>query len=119
LIEVGEDTICPDEMAQSIDGADAALLRGDYGTAVRGYSRRLNAMDDMRAWAGLAVALRHSGPAAAASLLAERAEVVAAVHARLRTLHGAETRDVSRLIEWLTWRLIKADTWPSGGSSWS
>jgi hypothetical protein len=40
------------------------------------------------------------GPPASAWILSERPEVVAAVHIRLRTLHGTAP-DTSRLVEWL------------------
>jgi HEXXH motif-containing protein len=84
----------------SIDEADLALLLGDDSAAAHGYLQRLQTADDADALVGLAVALQGLGPPASAWILWERPEVVAAVHARLRAIHGAAP-NTSRLVEWL------------------
>jgi hypothetical protein len=61
-----------------------ALAAGDYAVAAGGYRSRIDGGDDVDAWAGLAVASRHTGPGRAARLLAERPEVAAALYRRLR-----------------------------------
>lgn len=66
------------------DPADVALAAGDYAVAAGGYRSRIDGGDDVDAWAGLAVASRHTGPGRAARLLAERPEVAAALYRRLR-----------------------------------
>jgi HEXXH motif-containing protein len=67
-----------------VDAADKALLTGSYASAARGYLRRIEAGDDIEAWAGLAVVRRHTGPAGSARILAEHPEVAAALQRRLR-----------------------------------
>ena len=84
-----------------ISDADAALLSGKNVTAARGYVRRLEAADDLDAWGGLAIAWHRSGPPASARLLADRPEVVAAVHARLRVLSSV-LPDAAELVRWLS-----------------
>jgi HEXXH motif-containing protein len=83
---------------ERIDPVDAALVRGRYDDAAVGYLRRIAAGDDRDAWAGLAVTRRHTGPVTVATLLAERPEVVAAMHDRLR---GAAHAEPDGLAIWL------------------
>jgi HEXXH motif-containing protein len=74
-----------------VDPADRALARGEHADAADGYLRRIAmavadgepGKPDIDAWAGLAVARRHTGPASVAILYAERPEVIASVHALL------------------------------------
>ncbi len=95
------------------DGADLALLRGDYPAAEAGYVDRLRSGDDPQAWVGLAIALRRCGSGAGALLIAERPEVVAAVHARVRARDGSGP-DPRSLAAWLG-QVIPADvSSPSG-----
>ena len=83
---------------RQVDPADRALLCGDDAAAAEGYLRRIAVGDDSDAWAGLAVARRRTGPARVAAVLAERPEVVACLHERLR-FHGRP--DPDRLAAWL------------------
>jgi hypothetical protein len=80
------------------DPADSALVAGRYSAAAAGYIRRITAGEDRDAWAGLAVARRHTGPSASARLFAERPEVVVAVHDHLR---GGARVDPDMLATWL------------------
>lgn len=80
------------------DPADSALADGRYSAAAVGYIQRITAGEDRDAWAGLAVARRHTGPSASARLFAERPEVVVAVHDRLR---GGARVDPDTLAMWL------------------
>lgn len=100
----GEYAATEREVTQLIDDADAALLRDDDASAIAGYIRRLEFADDMNAWPGLAVALRRTGPPAAAQILAEVPEVAAALHARLRVVEG-KGPDPVHLLEWLAPRM--------------
>jgi HEXXH motif-containing protein len=77
------------------DAADKALLAGSYASAARGYLRRIEAGDDIDAWAGLAVARRHTGPAGSARILADHPEVAAALQRKLRD-------DPDRIVAWLS-----------------
>lgn len=81
-----------------VDTADRALISGNYAAAGEAYLRRIEAGDDADAWAGLTVARQHTGPAGPATVLAERPEVVADLHERLRP-YG--TPDPDRLAAWL------------------
>jgi HEXXH motif-containing protein len=91
---------CPDQEPHlRVDEADKALLAGSYGSAARGYLRRIEAGDDLDAWAGLAVARRHTGPADRARILAERPEVAAALQGRLRDDPRA---DPDGVVAWLS-----------------
>jgi HEXXH motif-containing protein len=81
-----------------IDPADVALVDGRYDAAAAGYLRRIAAGDDHDAWAGLAVTRRHTGPPRSARLLAERPEVVVAMHDRLR---DGLLPDPDGLVSWL------------------
>ena len=81
-----------------IDPADAALVSGQYANAAGGYLQRISMGDDHDAWAGLAVARQHTGPAWAARLLTERPELVAALYDRLR---GSGYADPEELMNWL------------------
>jgi HEXXH motif-containing protein len=67
-----------------IDSADAGLALGDYAAAADGYLRRIAAGGDPDAWAGLAIARVHTGPASVARILTERPEVAAALYNRLQ-----------------------------------
>jgi HEXXH motif-containing protein len=80
------------------DPADSALVAGRYSAAAAGYIQRITAGEDRDAWAGLAVARRHTGPSASARLFAERPEVVVAVHDHLR---GGARVDPDTLAMWL------------------
>jgi HEXXH motif-containing protein len=82
-----------------VDAADKALLAGSYASAAHGYLRRIEAEDDIDAWAGLAVARRHTGPTGSARVLAEYPEVVAALRHRLRDDLRA---DADRIAAWLS-----------------
>ena len=83
------------------DSADAALIDGRYSAAAAGYIRRVTAGEDHDAWVGLAVTQRHVGLSALATLLAERPEVLVAVHDRL----GDDARvDPDTLATWLAGR---------------
>lgn len=81
-----------------VDTADRALLCGNYADAAEAYLRRIAVGDDADAWAGLAVARQHTGPAGVAVVLAERPEVAADLHERLRP-YGMPGPD--RLAAWL------------------
>lgn len=81
-----------------IYSADRALLCGNYAAAAEVYLRRIAVGDDADAWAGLAVVRQHTGPADVATVLAERPEVVADLHERLRP-YGTPNPD--RLAAWL------------------
>jgi HEXXH motif-containing protein len=81
------------------DAADRALLAGSYASAARGYLRRIEAGDDIDAWAGLAIARRHTGPAGSARILADHPEVAAALQRRLRDDPRA---DPDRIVAWLS-----------------
>lgn len=81
-----------------VDPADRALVRGDDTAAAEGYLKRIAAGDDGDAWAGLAVVRQRTGPAGVATILAERPEVAAGLHERLRP-HGRP--DPDRLAAWL------------------
>lgn len=81
-----------------VDTADRALLCGNYRAAAEAYLRRIAAAYDADAWAGLAVVRRHTGPAGVAAVLAERPEVAADLHERLRR-YG--TPDPDRVSAWL------------------
>lgn len=81
------------------DPADVALAAGDYALAASRYESRIDSGDDGDAWAGLAVARRHTGPGQAARLLAERPEVAAALYRRLRDCGGVS---VAALLAWLS-----------------
>ena len=83
---------------RQVDVADRALLCGNHAAAAEGYLRRIAAGADGEAWAGLAVVRQRTGPAGVAAVLAERPEVAADLHERLR-LHG--TPDPDRLAAWL------------------
>lgn len=85
------------------DPADAALAAGDYALAADAYGARIDGADidsgdSGDAWAGLAVARGHTGPGHAAWLLAERPEVAAALHRRVRGDAGASA---DALVAWL------------------
>jgi HEXXH motif-containing protein len=98
--QVADRSLEPGENSASwrIDPADAALVSGDHAAAAAGYLRRITAGDDRDAWAGLALARRHTGPAAAARVLTERPEVVVALYERL----GDGVRpDPDELVSWL------------------
>jgi hypothetical protein len=81
-----------------VDPADRALLCGDDAAAAEGYLRRIAAGDDGDAWAGLAVVRQRTGPAGVAAVLAERPEVAAGLHERLRP---HDRPDPDRLAAWL------------------
>jgi len=81
-----------------VDAADKALLTGFYASAARGYRRRIETGDDIDAWAGLAVARRHTGPARSARILAEHPEVAAALQ---RTLRDNPRADPDQVVAWL------------------
>lgn len=80
------------------DPADVALAAGEYEVAAAGYRTRIAHGDDGDAWAGLAVACRHTRAASDAQLLADRPEVVAALYRRLR---GSDLVPVGTLLGWL------------------
>jgi HEXXH motif-containing protein len=88
----------------SLDSADAELIRGNYETAAEGYLRRIAAGEDRDdAWAGLAVARRRTCPYSGATLLAERTELIASLHA-LVSAGSAVREDLAlpdRLAHWL------------------
>jgi HEXXH motif-containing protein len=67
-----------------IDPADAALARGDAAEAASGFRGRIAAGPDPDAWTGLVTARLRTGPAQAAMLMAERPELLMALHERLR-----------------------------------
>jgi HEXXH motif-containing protein len=86
---------------------DLALLDGDTETAVRLYLAEL-AEGPVRpaAWAGLGLALGERGDPAAAGLLADRPELVAAVFSGISAVQGGPDRDgvaldPIRLVRWL------------------
>ena len=81
-----------------VDPADRALLCGDDTAAAAGYLRRIAAGNDGDAWAGLAVVRQRTGPGEVAAILAERPEVAAGLHERLRP-HGRPDPDL--LAAWL------------------
>jgi HEXXH motif-containing protein len=80
------------------DPADVALAAGDFALATGKYRARIERADDRDAWAGLAVAWRHTGPPNVARLLAERPEVVAALH---RGLQGSGQVTADAVVRWL------------------
>ncbi len=81
-----------------VDTADRALLCGNEAAAAEAYLRRIAAGEDGDAWAGLAVVRQRTGPPGVAAVLAERPEVAADLHERLRP-HGRP--DPDRLAAWL------------------
>jgi HEXXH motif-containing protein len=86
-----------------LDPADVALIRGDHEGAAEGYLRRIATGKDPDAWAGLAIARRWTGPRSAATLLAERPEVIASLHAQVSAGPGRQS-DLTlpdRLSHWL------------------
>jgi HEXXH motif-containing protein len=83
---------------RQVDTADRALLCGNDAAAAEAYLRRIAAGEDGDAWAGLAVVRQRTGPAGVAAVLAERPEVAADLHERLRP-HGGP--DPDRLAAWL------------------
>jgi uncharacterized protein len=80
---------------QPSDPAERAHLRGDHTAAAGEFAARVRAGDDDAAWAGLALALAHSGRTAAAQVLRDRPELVRALY---RRLDGA---DPERVAAWL------------------
>lgn len=90
-------------MGRPHDPADAALVRGEHEAAAAGYLDRIAAGGDRDAWAGLAVARRRTGPQPAATLLAQRPELICAIHVHVSAVGG--TRDdhtlPDRLAAWL------------------
>jgi hypothetical protein len=87
-----------------LDPADADLIRGDYAAAADGYLRRIAAGGDRDAWAGLAVARRRTGLGPGATLLADRPELVATLHAVVSAGPGTQ-EDLAlpdRLARWLS-----------------
>ena len=80
------------------DSADTALAARRYALAARRYRTRIQRGDDRDAWAGLAVARRHTGPRRAARLLATQPEVVAALYRRVRDSDQASPEAV---VAWL------------------
>jgi HEXXH motif-containing protein len=91
-----------------VDPADAALVLGDYAGAAVGYLRRIETLaaagePDKDAWAGLAIARRHTGPSSIAALYAERPEVISSVYALLSAGAGADQDrpHPDRLVNWL------------------
>jgi HEXXH motif-containing protein len=80
------------------DSADTALAARRYALAARRYRTRIQRGDDRDAWAGLAVARRHTGPRRAARLLATRPEVVAALYRRVR---GSDQASPDAVVAWL------------------
>lgn len=83
-----------------IDPADAALARGDAAEAASGYRRRITGGPDHDAWAGLVTARLRTAPAQVATLMAERPELLMALHERLRG-HGTRA-DPDELAAWLS-----------------
>jgi HEXXH motif-containing protein len=82
-----------------IDQTDLLLTSDRYAEAAAGYLERIAADGDVRAWAGLAVACRHTGPPAVTRLLAERPEVAAALYGRL---HDSGSRpEPGSVLTWL------------------
>jgi hypothetical protein len=97
------------KFTHAINECDIALLYRDNTTAVHEYTRRLHETSDITAWIGLATALQHSGPPASAWVLAERPELVAAVHSRIRAICGYSPEPVE-LTEWLARCLMPSKT---------
>jgi HEXXH motif-containing protein len=93
----------------AIDEGDIALLYRDNTTAVHEYTRRLHKTSDIGAWIGLAAALQHTGPPASAWVLAERPELVAALHLRIRAI-SAHSPEPLELTEWLARCLMPSST---------
>jgi HEXXH motif-containing protein len=91
-----------ESVPESVDGADAALIRGEEAAAIHGYLERLDAADDAGAWLGLAVALNRSSAVLPGGwLMAERPELIAALHAMLRRGPG-DAPSVAELVGWLS-----------------
>jgi hypothetical protein len=82
-----------------LDSADVALASKDYAAAADRYLRRIAGGADPDAWAGLAVARKHTGPGGSARVLAERPEVAAVLYDRLR---DASRPDPDQLLVWLS-----------------
>jgi len=76
-------------VARQVDATapEVAYLAGDHAAAAHGYRRQVERRPDLeQAWAGLALALTHCGPAAeaAAGALAARPELVRALFGQIR-----------------------------------
>jgi HEXXH motif-containing protein len=90
----------PTSLPGTTPRADAALCTGDAAGAADAYRQRLLVEPgDAQAWAGLGLALRAQGRAAAALLA--RPEVTVAVHQRVRALDG-RAPDPAALGTWLS-----------------
>jgi HEXXH motif-containing protein len=83
-----------------VDSADALYASGEYAAAGNLYLRRIEAGADPDAWAGLAIARAHTGPASVARVLAERPEVAAALYDQLR---DGRRPDPDQLADWLSY----------------
>lgn len=92
-----------------VDPVDATLVRGDYAAAAAGYLRRIatstaTGEPDNDAWAGLAIARRHTGPDSIAALYAQRPEVIASLYTLLSAAAdaGQDRPHPDRIAAWLT-----------------
>jgi hypothetical protein len=80
-----------------LDRATRAVLDGRYDAAAMEYKARIAAKHDADAWTGLSLCRSRSNPLSA---LVQRPELVAGLHARLRTRPGGPV-DPDRLDAWL------------------
>ena len=82
-----------------IDYTDLLLVSGRHAAAAAGYLERITFGEDQGAWAGLAVASRHTGRPRVARLLYERPEVAAALCGQLRA--AGDRLDPAAVLAWL------------------
>jgi HEXXH motif-containing protein len=89
------------EAETTLDEADTALLRGDDAAAETLYRRRIEAREDLDAWAGLILVRHRNVSAGTGRLLRERPEFAVALYRRLNTLSDT-AHDPAALVAWLS-----------------
>ncbi len=86
---------------RTLNEADSALLRGDDVAAETLYLRRIEAREDLDAWAGLILVRHRIAPAGTGRLLRERPEIAVALYRRLSMLSDTAPNP-GALIAWLS-----------------